>query len=63
MLIEIIFKYFTTYFGMSSFQMIEYRKGGEVMKWEDVRQAFPNQWVLIEAIRAFTNGNSERILE
>ena len=48
---------------MSSFQMIEYRKGGEVMKWEDVRQAFPNQWVLIEAIRAFTNGNSERILE
>jgi hypothetical protein len=33
------------------------------MKWEDVRQAFPNQWVLLEAIHAFTNKNSERILE
>jgi hypothetical protein len=33
------------------------------MKWEDVRQAFPNQWVLIEVIHAFTNKNSERILE
>jgi hypothetical protein len=43
--------------------MIIYRKGGDKMKWEDVRQAFPNQWVLIEAIHAFTNENSERILE
>jgi hypothetical protein len=33
------------------------------LKWEDVRQAFPNQWVLIEAIHAFTNDNSERVLE
>jgi hypothetical protein len=33
------------------------------MKWEDVRQAFPDQWVLIEAIHAFTNEKSERILE
>jgi hypothetical protein len=33
------------------------------MKWEDVRQAFPNQWVLIEAIHAFTNDKSERVLE
>lgn len=33
------------------------------MKWEDVRQVFPNQWVLIEVIHAFTNENSERILE
>jgi hypothetical protein len=42
--------------------MIELMKGGDQMKWEDVRQAFPNQWVLIEAIHAFTNKNSERIL-
>lgn len=32
------------------------------MKWEDVRQAFPEKWVLIEAIQAFTNEKSERIL-
>ncbi|WP_249870154.1 hypothetical protein [Oceanobacillus saliphilus] len=33
------------------------------MKWEDVRQAFPDTWVLIEATEAFTNEQSERILE
>ena len=33
------------------------------MKWEDVCQAFPNQWVLIEAVQAYTNGKSERVLE
>lgn len=32
------------------------------MKWEDVYQAFPDQWVLIEAIQAYTNEESERIL-
>ncbi|RKQ34554.1 hypothetical protein [Oceanobacillus halophilus] len=33
------------------------------MNWEDVRQAFPKHWVLIEATGAYTNGQSERILE
>ncbi len=33
------------------------------MKWEDVCQAFPEQWVLIEAVQAYTNAESERILE
>lgn len=33
------------------------------MKWEDVCQAFPEQWVLIEAVQAYTNEQSERILE
>ncbi|MEK5036743.1 hypothetical protein [Sporosarcina sp. FSL K6-3457] len=33
------------------------------MKWEDVCKAFPEQWVLIEAIKAYTNKESERILE
>lgn len=33
------------------------------MKWEEIREAFPNQWVLIEATHAFTNEKSERILE
>lgn len=33
------------------------------MKWEDVCQAFPEQWVLIEAVQAYTNEESERILE
>lgn len=31
------------------------------MKWEDVQQAFPGQWVLIEAVRAYTDEKSERI--
>lgn len=33
------------------------------MKWEDVRQAFPSQWVLIEAVQAYTDDESERVLE
>lgn len=33
------------------------------MNWEDVRQAFPEQWVLIEAVQAHTNEKSERILD
>ncbi len=33
------------------------------MKWAELCQAFPDQWVLIEAIQAYTNGESERILE
>lgn len=32
------------------------------MKWEEVRQAFPEKWMLIEAIEAFTNEENERIL-
>ena len=34
-----------------------------VMKWEEVCQAFPEEWVLIEAVQAYTNEESERILE
>ena len=33
------------------------------MKWIDICQAFPEQWVLIEAVQAYTNEKSERILE
>ena len=33
------------------------------MKWEEVRLACPKQWVLIEAIDAYTSDNSERVLE
>lgn len=33
------------------------------MKWEDIRQAFPEQWVLIEAVQAHTDDKSERVLE
>ncbi|MBP2076387.1 hypothetical protein [Oceanobacillus polygoni] len=33
------------------------------MNWKDVRQDFPDQWVLIEAVQAYTNKDSERILE
>ena len=33
------------------------------MEWEDVRRAFPNQWILIEAIHAHTDERNERILE
>lgn len=33
------------------------------MKWEEVCQAFPKQWVLIEAVEAYTNEKSERILK
>ncbi len=32
------------------------------MKWEDVRKAFPDQWILLEAIEAYTNEKNERIL-
>ena len=33
------------------------------MKWEEVCQAFPEKWVLIEAVQAYTNDEYERILE
>lgn len=33
------------------------------MKWEDVCHAFPNQWVLIEVVQAYTNDENERMLE
>jgi hypothetical protein len=33
------------------------------MKWEEVCQAFLEEWVLIEAVQAYTNEESERILE
>jgi hypothetical protein len=33
------------------------------LKWEDVCEAFPNQWMLIEAVQAYTNEVRERILE
>lgn len=32
------------------------------MKWEDICQAFPNRWVLIEAVDAYTNEDNKRIL-
>lgn len=32
------------------------------MKWEEVRRAFPDEWILLEAVEAFTNEESERIL-
>ncbi|MEI3614018.1 hypothetical protein [Pseudogracilibacillus sp. SO30301A] len=33
------------------------------MKWEEVRQAFPKKWILLEAVQAYTNEKSERVLE
>ncbi|QHS24093.1 hypothetical protein GWK91_14725 [Virgibacillus sp. MSP4-1] len=33
------------------------------MKWIDVCEAFPDQWVLIEAVQAHTDEKSERILD
>jgi len=33
------------------------------MKWKDVCLAYPNQWVLLETVQAYTNEKSERILE
>ncbi|WP_040225421.1 hypothetical protein [Bhargavaea cecembensis] len=33
------------------------------MKWSEVQKAFPNRWVLIEAVKAHTSDRNERILE
>ncbi|TCP19140.1 hypothetical protein EV207_1664 [Scopulibacillus darangshiensis] len=33
------------------------------MRWEDVRKAFPEQWVLVEAVQAHTNKKNVRILD
>jgi hypothetical protein len=32
------------------------------MKWEDVRRAYPEQWILIEAVDAYSEGE-KRIVE
>ena len=33
------------------------------MKWDDVRQAFPDQWLIVEAIAAHTSPDSRRHLD
>lgn len=33
------------------------------MKWQDVRELFPDKWVLIEAIEAYTTEDRKRIVE
>jgi hypothetical protein len=33
------------------------------MKWQDIRQIFPDKWVLIEAIEAYTTEEHFRIVE
>lgn len=32
------------------------------MEWQEVRNAFPNKWVLFEAVQAFTTDQKERVL-
>lgn len=33
------------------------------VKWPEVRQAFPNKWLIIDVLEAHTAEDSERILE
>jgi hypothetical protein len=32
------------------------------MQWNDIRKHYPNQWLLLEALKAHTEGN-QRVLE
>lgn len=33
------------------------------MQWSEVRQAYPNQWVIIEALQAHTTPENSRVLD
>ena len=33
------------------------------MHWKQIRETYPSQWLLIEALKAHTDENSQRILE
>jgi hypothetical protein len=33
------------------------------MQWSEVRQAYPNQWLVVEALQAHTSPDSRRILD
>lgn len=33
------------------------------MKWSDIRSAYPNQWLVIEALQAHTTPDRRRILD
>ena len=33
------------------------------MIWSDIRKAYPNQWLVIEAIEAYTSPNNQRQLD
>lgn len=32
------------------------------MQWQEIRNLFPNQWLLIEALNAYTDEKDERVL-
>ncbi len=31
------------------------------MRWSEIRQAYPHQWLIIEALRAYTEGGQRRL--
>lgn len=33
------------------------------MQWLEVRKAYPNQWLIIEALQAHTSANHQRLLD
>jgi hypothetical protein len=33
------------------------------MQWNEIRQAYPDQWLIIEALQAHTTGDSRRCLD
>lgn len=33
------------------------------MKWPEIRQAYPNTWLIVEAIEAHTTADSRRVLD
>jgi len=33
------------------------------MNWQSVREAYPNQWLIIEAINAYTNPDHLRVID
>lgn len=33
------------------------------MQWSDIRKAYPNQWLIIEALQAHTTPDNRRILD
>src|SRR6516165_298828 len=39
------------------------RRKGDTMLWAEIRQAYPNQWLIIEALEAHTTPDKQRHLD
>ena len=54
----------SVYYNEKKVSMLQSLKQGDgIMKWHQIREAFPHQWVLVESINAFTSDEGYRQID